>query len=178
MSDKSRKIFELLVRENAGQLTTYLRTKVRDPGLVDELFQETLITAWNKFDQFDQTRPLAPWLRGIALNLARNACRRQQRDCLVFTDKVVAFVEESICKIEDNEDDGLRQKTDALTKCLKLLQPRARKLIQQRYEENLNATEISALTETSSAAIRKQLQRVRKALAECVSQNVLGAFPT
>lgn len=177
MTDQNRKLFELLVRENEGQLTAYLRTMVRDPGLVDDLFQETMITAWKKFDEFDQSRPLAPWLRGIALNLARNAGRRRQRDCLVFTDKIAAMVETSIRAIESSAGDTWQEKTLALAQCLDVLKPRSRKLIQLRYEENLNAREIATKTDMSSAAVRKQLQRVRKILASCLKQNYQKARP-
>lgn len=178
MQEQNRKLFELLVRENAGQLTTWLRTMVRDPGLVDDLFQETLITAWDKFDQFDETRPLAPWLRGIALNLARNAGRKRQRDCLVFTDKIAATVESSISAIESSTGDDWQQKTAALADCLDLLKPRSRELIQLRYEENLNATEIASRANISAAGVRKQLQRVRGVLAECLKQNIKGLLPS
>ncbi|MDC0294583.1 RNA polymerase factor sigma-70, partial [Mariniblastus sp.] len=34
------------MRENERAVTAFLRTMVRDPGFVDDLFQETLITAW------------------------------------------------------------------------------------------------------------------------------------
>ena len=82
--DRSEVLFETLVRENERAVTAFLRTMVRDPGFVDDLFQETLITAWNKFDEFDPSRSLGPWLRGIAFNLVRNAARSRKRDCLVF----------------------------------------------------------------------------------------------
>ncbi|MFK7765883.1 MAG: sigma-70 family RNA polymerase sigma factor [Mariniblastus sp.] len=176
MSRQNRKLFELLVRENSGQLTTYLRTMVRDPGLVDDLFQETMITAWKKFDEFDQTRPLAPWLRGIALNLARNAGRRRQRDCLLFTDHIGEMVESTIRAIEISDGDDWKQKTDSLANCLNLLKPHARELVKLRYEKDLNASEIAAEKNLSAANVRKQLQRVRSVLANCVKQNIHGVF--
>lgn len=177
MPDQNRKLFELLVRENSGQLAAYLRTLVRDPGLVDDLIQETFITAWQKFDEFDQTRPLAPWLRGIALNLARNAGRRRQRDCLIFTDSVGEIIESTIRAIESSGGDNWEQKTAALAKCVDLLKPKSRELLQLRYENGLNASEIAAKTDSSAAGIRKQLQRIRSTLASCVKQRIGGATP-
>ncbi|TWT47193.1 hypothetical protein [Botrimarina hoheduenensis] len=40
MADRSKKLFEALVRENEGALTAYLRAFVRDPGLADDLFKK------------------------------------------------------------------------------------------------------------------------------------------
>ena len=110
MPDQSRKLFEVLVRQNEASLITYLRTMVRDPGLADDLFQETLITAWKRFDHYDQSLPLTPWLRGIALNLARNAGRRRQRECLIFGDTVNAAVEDTIQSFEELDGDDWSEK--------------------------------------------------------------------
>ena len=65
----ARKLFETLVREHADMLTVYLRSALGDTSDVDDLFQETMVVAWRRLDDFDQTRPFGPWLRGIARNL-------------------------------------------------------------------------------------------------------------
>lgn len=178
MSDQSRKLFEVLVRQNEVSLIAYLRTMVRDPGLADDLFQETLITAWKRFDQYDQSLPLAPWLRGIALNLARNAARRRQRECLVFSDSINAAVETAIQAFNGTATKEWGDKPAALSACLAELPPRSRELIRQRYEENLNATAIAELTQQTASGVRKQLQRVRDALARCVATKAAGAPAT
>ena len=175
MPDQSQKLFEILVRQNEPSLMTYLRTMVRDPGLVDDLFQETLITAWKKFDQYDQSLPLAPWLRGIALNLARNAGRRQQRECLVFSDSMNSAIETAIQTIEQADGQDWGDKPSALSDCLAELPPRSRELIRRRYEENLNASAIAELTQQTASGVRKKLQRVRDALARCVGGKLAEA---
>lgn len=177
MPDHSRKLFEALVRQNEASLIACLRTMVRDPGLADDLFQETLLTAWKRFDQYDQSLPLAPWLRGIAINLARNAARRKQRECLVFDDSVYQEVEATMQSFETIAEDGWAEKSSALADCLTRLPARSRELIRHRYEENLNASVIAEVTRTSSAAVRKQLQRVRAILAQCVAEKAVGAKP-
>lgn len=171
MSDRSRKLFETLVRQNEAALMACLRTMIRDPGLADDLFQETLLTAWKRFDQFDQTLPLGPWLRGIAVNLARNAARKRQRDCLIFGESLQQQVDFAIDRLE--QPIGL-QKGDALASCLSRLPDRSRELIRRRYEQNQNAARIAELTESTASAVRKQLQRIRVALARCVAEKVAG----
>ena len=66
-NSKSTQVFEVLVREYDQMLMAYIRCLIRDPGLVEDVFQETLITAWRRFEDFDSTRTLGAWLRGIAL---------------------------------------------------------------------------------------------------------------
>lgn len=172
MTDHSQKLFETLVRHNEVALVVYLRTMVRDPGLVDDLFQETLITAWNRFDQYDQTRPLGPWLRGIAMNLARNAARKRKRDCQIYGEAMQVEVEAAIERLDDQL--GF-EKSEALNDCLTQLTERSRELLRRRYEENLNASMIAECMRTSAAAVRKQLQRIRASLAECVAKKMAGS---
>ena len=174
MPDQSRKLFEVLVRQNEASLITYLRTMVRDPGLADDLFQETLITAWKRFDHYDQSLPLTPWLRGIALNLARNAGRRRQRECLIFGDTVNAAVEDTIQSFEELDGDDWSEKSSALSDCLTQLPTGPRELLRCRYEENMTASAIAELTQSSASAVRKQLQRIRDALAQCVAGKTAG----
>ena len=175
MPDQSRKLFEVLVRQNEASLIAYLRTMVRDPGLVDDLFQETLITAWKRFEKYDPSLPLSPWLRGIALNLTRNAGRRRQRECLIFGDLVQVAVETTIQSFERIDGDHWSEKSSALSDCLNELAPHSRDLIRHRYEENMTATAIAGLTQSSATNIRKQLQRIREALAQCVAGKSAGA---
>ncbi len=167
--DRCEILFETLVRENERAVTAYLRTMVRDPGLVDDLFQETLITAWNKFDEFDPTRPLGPWLRGIAFNLVRNAARSRGRDCLVFGPKAEEAIE-SIFKKFDGINEAWEEQVSAIRGCVNELPERSRRIVELRYERNSNAAQIAQSESSSPAAIRKQLQRIRQLLAECIQR--------
>ena len=45
LSDQKGKLaFEILARENSRMLTTYLRTLVNDETVVDDLFQESMLS--------------------------------------------------------------------------------------------------------------------------------------
>lgn len=168
--DRDRKLFELFVRENEGALVTYLRSLVRDPGLVDDLFQETLITAWRRFDDFDTSRPLAPWLRGIALNLVRNARRKRAGDLMLVGDEVALFIDQAIAKVEAVEADHWADRIAVLKHCIDELTARSKALIQWRYTDKSNATEIAERLNESPSSVRKQLQRIRSTLMECIEQ--------
>jgi RNA polymerase sigma-70 factor (ECF subfamily) len=75
----ARKLFETLVREHADMLSIYLRSALGNTTDVDDLFQETMIVAWRRLDDFDQSQPFGPWLRGMARKLLlahdRKRCR-------------------------------------------------------------------------------------------------------
>lgn len=174
--DRCEILFETLVRENERAVTAYLRTMVRDPGLVDDLFQETLITAWNKFGEFDPTQPLGPWLRGIAFNLVRNAVRSRRRDCLVFGPTAEEAIE-SIFRKFDGINEAWEEQVSAIRGCVNELPERSRRIVELRYERNSNAAQIAQCESSSPAAIRKQLQRIRQLLAECIQRKTERSAP-
>lgn len=176
MSDRDRKLFEVFVRENEGALIAYLRTLVSDAGLAEDLFQETLLTAWRRFDDFDASRPLKPWLRGIALNLARNAWRKQSSDRLVFDDSTAELAENAIAAVERVDGDSWEERLSVLAKCVSLLPVSSRELVQASYRDGENASQIATRIGVSHATIRKRLQRVREQLAQCLQKRLGGSF--
>ena len=58
--DRDRKIFEVFVRENEGSLMAYIRTFTRDAQIAEDLFQETMLIAWRKFEEFDSRQAVTP----------------------------------------------------------------------------------------------------------------------
>ena len=58
-----RQVFEILARENADMLVAYLRSLVRSADAVDDLFQEVMLTAWKRLDDYDACQKTSsdPW---------------------------------------------------------------------------------------------------------------------
>lgn len=175
MDQRTRKVFEILVRESEGSLTAFIRSLVRDPGLVDDVFQETLLTAWKRFDDFDQSRPLGPWLRGIALNHVRNAARRRAKDIHYFTDAITEAIDHSFTEIESLDGDSWEGKLQALGACLNALPDASRHLIDLRYRSLQTATQISEQLTIPALTIRKRLQRIREVVADCLRRKLSEA---
>jgi RNA polymerase sigma-70 factor (ECF subfamily) len=166
---KSTQVFEVLVREYDQMLMAYIRCLIRDPGLVEDVFQETLITAWRRFEDFDSTRTLGAWLRGIALNTARNATRKRAADRHLFSDEVVNQVENGLFSSRHRDDaEGWSERLAALKECLSRLPEAARELILRRYKRGESSRDIADALKRSAAAIRKELQRTRRLLGHCI----------
>ena len=171
-TSRTNRVFEMLVRQNEAMLITYIRALVPDAPLADDIFQDTMITAWKRFDDYDQTRPLGPWLRGIAANLIRNACRKKATDRLVFSESVQAMIEQAVDVIERQPGDAWDDRVAGLRDCLKQLPGKSRQLIADRYDDGLNAAQIADKLQVSSASVRKRLQRVRDVLLKCLSMKI------
>lgn len=61
-----------------------------DRGLADDAAQEAIEKAFDALHRFDETRPLGPWLKRIAINRAVDQLRRRRR-VEVLTDEETAF---------------------------------------------------------------------------------------
>lgn len=167
-NNRATRVFEMLVRQNEAMLITYIRAMVPDASLADDIFQDTMITAWKRFDDYDQTRPLGPWLRGIAANLMRNAGRKRAADPLVFSESVQQFIEQAVEVLDRQPGDQWSDRISELRDCLEQLPSHARQLIHDRYDDGLNASQIAGKMEVSASSVRKRLQRIRDVLLKCL----------
>ncbi len=60
----------------AGEIVHVARYLVGDEALAEDILQQTFLSAIETADRWDSSRPLTPWLIGIAANHARMARRR------------------------------------------------------------------------------------------------------
>ncbi len=171
-----RELFEILVRQHADMLIAYLRALVRDENLVDDLFQETMLVAWRRIDQFDRHRPFGPWLRGIARRLVLAQYRRGSRLFLWCDEQVVDAIDQMACQAESRAGDTWQDKLAFLAECVDHLPESYRIAVRMRYEKQLGPADIAEELNESLAAIKKRLHRARLRLAACVRRK-LDASP-
>ena len=170
----AQSIFSVLVHENTGMLMTYLRASVAKESLAEDLFQETMVVAWKRFEEFDRTRPFGPWLRGIAKNLILAHYRRSKRDMLLCTEEVLEHLDRRVEQIAQRPGDTWDDKITSLADCLEQLPGEYREPLELHYRDHHNTNTISGLLAMSREAVKKRLQRARTKLADCLRRkNVL-----
>ncbi len=167
---KAETVFEILVRENAGMLVTYLRSVVWNPTAVDDLFQETMLVAWRRLNEYDRARPFGPWLRGIAARLVMAHARQAKRDLMVCDEGVMEYLDRQVERITQCNGDSWDEKLAALQECLAALPEGHRQAITLRYLEGRTADGIAGLLEVTREAIKKRLQRARAMLLACLQR--------
>ncbi|MEM7200447.1 MAG: sigma-70 family RNA polymerase sigma factor [Planctomycetota bacterium] len=164
---KSRDLFEILVREHAAMLSVFLRSAVRDPGLADDLFQETVVAAWKALDRYDRDRPFGRWLRGIAARQVMAARRKQSNVPLALGPNDIEALEGLCHTVEHGPGDDLDERLELLRECVSRLPAEGREAIHARYHEALRGQVLAARLRLSTEATRKRLQRAREQLARC-----------
>ncbi len=167
---EARTIFEILVRENQAMLMTYLRAIVRNPSAIEDLFQEVMLTAWQKLDEYDRTLPFGPWLRGIAARLVMAHFRKAKSDIILFESETLEYLDQQLDYISERPGDRWDEKISALMHCIEALSDHYRETINLRYFEQNSTRKISEILKTNSETIKKRLQRARAQLLECLKR--------
>jgi len=179
MDQRSENLFAALVREHGPMLLTYIRTTIDDPGTVDDIFQETIIVAWRRFEDYDPSRPLARWLRGIARKLILAHFSRRAKGPAYCSDTVLRAIDERMAAIDQRRGDTWDDKVVALKSCLEHLSDPMRTSVELFYRDNWKTEEIAAQMHSTREAVKKRLQRARDLLAQCLKRKgVLQWSPT
>jgi RNA polymerase sigma-70 factor len=150
-----------------------LRSMVYDKNAVDDLYQETMITAWRTLDRYDEQRPFGPWLRGIARFQTLAYYRKVKRLPTFDTTLVVDHIETRLDEITSRPGDTWEEKIDALDDCLQHLPEDARNIVALHYEQDLATGVIASRLRMSREAIKKRLQRARARLTDCFERKGL-----
>jgi RNA polymerase sigma-70 factor (ECF subfamily) len=112
------------------------------------------------------------WVIGIARNKAMDAHRRRSHNKLVFDSESLQLLADA--HEQAHGDQGPLH--DAMEQCLKRLANKARNLLEMRYQDNLNPTEIARTMGSNIGAINVALHRVRAALRECIETRLAPAI--
>ena len=162
--------FEIIARENSRMLTAYLRTLVDDESVVDELFQESMIVAWQRLDKCDLSRPFGPWLRGIARRLVLAHYRKRKALPIFLSETLLTHVDQQFESMATRPGDTWDEKVAAIRECIAALSTSHRAAIKGRYFDEMRTLELATRLGISFEACKKRLVRARAILAECLTR--------
>jgi len=166
-------LFEILVRENADTLTAFLRASVADHAAAEDLFQETMLVAWRRIDDYDRARPFGAWLRGIARRLVLEHYRQVAQEVPLADEQLLDCLDRRLAQFEQQPGDTLDEKIAALKDCLTRLAPLYQEPVELHYQQQRTTDWIAAHLQTTRDVIQKRLQRARIQLAECLERKTV-----
>jgi RNA polymerase sigma-70 factor, ECF subfamily len=146
----------------------YIRTLVPDPDAAQEIFQETSVTLWEKYGEFQSGGNFFAWACRVAYFKALQSHQARRRDRMQFDDSLLQAIAEERAGMED----VLQAQQIALPHCIQKLPPGDRELIEQRYGNSKTVPEIAKLTGRSINTLYKVFERIRRALMKCIEKTV------
>jgi RNA polymerase sigma-70 factor (ECF subfamily) len=132
------------------------------PSDIDDLTQEVLIVMWRRWSDYDQTRPLRPWLAGIVFKLAHRHRQRMKRE------RAHAVVEEP-APPPSLEEQVERQRQRALAlRALGALPDRHRAVLVLCDMDGLILEDVARILDVPRSTAFSRLQRARATFAKAV----------
>ncbi len=161
--------FEGLVRTYERPIYALCRRFTGDHASADDLAQDTFIKAWSALDRFDETLPLYPWLRRIAVNASLNAVRDRAR-----TTSLDSRPAELGPAAEPGPGDPEAAAENAdldrlLRAALSTLPAEQRAVFVLRHDEGLGYEEIAAALELPVGTVMSRLNRARGRLQDLLA---------
>jgi RNA polymerase sigma-70 factor (ECF subfamily) len=167
-AEQHRQFAERLVR-NQQRVFRYIVSLVPNRADAEELFQQTCLSLWECWERYDPVLDFFPWACGFAHNHVRNFQRKRQNAQVQLQADVLEMLAERSQELRQREDDRLA----ALQDCLAELTERNRRVIESYYGGR-TVQQIADQLPTSPNTVYKLLDRVRKALHDCVLLRLAG----
>lgn len=165
-------VFEILAREHTPMLLAYLRSCVSEASAVDDLYQETMMVAWRRLDDFQQDRSFAAWVRGIAQKLVWQHYRKSQRQGLSLDAASVEWLEHRFSDLDKAPGDTFEEKVQLLRECIQQLPDTYRESVQLRYQQEFTMEAIQEKLAVSLETLKKRLVRAKLRLSDCIQRRL------
>ncbi|MEO0476009.1 MAG: RNA polymerase sigma factor, partial [Planctomycetota bacterium] len=127
----------VLLREQP-RLLAFLNALVRHETLADDLFQDLSLKAVHARPTIETEKHFVYWLYRTARHRAIDELRKAKIPCL--DDRVLDLME---ADWSEPHSAGTSDRAEALGRCLELLQPAARRLVEMRYDDGLSGADIA-----------------------------------
>jgi RNA polymerase sigma-70 factor (ECF subfamily) len=151
------------------KLYAFILSVVHNRSDADELYQETSVILWEKFENYRDDCSFAAWAIGIAKNKILEYLRENKRSKKIFPDQFY----QQIAAVSEGAADDIPLRMSALQSCLERLKVSDQKLIAFRFHKNITIKMLSQLTGRSTDSLYKTMSRIMHMLKGCIERNLV-----
>jgi RNA polymerase sigma-70 factor (ECF subfamily) len=159
VSGGDRSAFEELYRRYQVRLERFLGNLVRQPQLVEEVLDDTLLVVWERAAGFKGESKLSTWIFAIAYRKAMKALRR-------YDAPIEDHDAENRASPEDNPEQAFGQTRlhHLLREAMAELSPDHRGVVELTYFNNLSYREIAEIMECPVDTVKTRMFYARRHL--------------
>ncbi len=157
------KAFIGLLVSHQRRILAFILSQVPSLADAEDIFQETLVEMWSKFNRFEQGTDFVAWAVTIA-KFKILSFRKKNHSKRFFCENLSQV-------LEAEAFEGLHQMEshlDELAKCLGKLRMKEKYLLKLRYEMNLTFQKIAEQMGISPQGIHRIISHIHARLAQCV----------
>lgn len=151
------------------RLFGYVMGLVHNSADAQDILQQTAVTAWRKFDDFQPNTDFVRWAITIARYETLNFVKYKRRSKVFFNQSLMEQLGDSF---SESSSEMAEARMEALSHCLKKLPATDTKLIECRYTYGLGSHQIAEVLNRSQSSICNSLRRVRENLMRCIQRSI------
>lgn len=155
-----RRALAALYDAHAPWLVLRLSRRCSDPGLVDEVVQDTFVAVWKSARKWDGRGHVAAWIWGIGVRRLIDGLRRRPIATVVLRDDhagtTLSAEEQVLLGVEHGD----------LAGALSRLSPELRSVVQATVLDGLTNREAGLLLGIPTGTVKTRMMRARAALRE------------
>ncbi|MBN1272136.1 MAG: RNA polymerase sigma factor [Candidatus Aminicenantes bacterium] len=144
-----------LVQKHSSRLYALILKLVGSPPLAEDILQETWVLVTRKFDQYDPTRPILPWLIRISVNCCRSFWRSLHAKNLQKKDNRDILIDSFSVSSSDGSPSIDRRLE--ISKALSVLSPKIRETIVLKFYSGLTQEEIAETLGIPPGTVKSRL---------------------
>jgi RNA polymerase sigma-70 factor (ECF subfamily) len=153
------------------RIYAYIVTLLPNRADAEDVFQQTSLILWKKWQEFDPARDFVAWACGIAHYEVRNFLRKQPDKARVYLSEDLL---EEVGRLRSEQQDMLEARRSALRRCLDRLGQAHRELLERCYAGKDPIKVIAAARGQTPNVLYMTLKRLRRSLFLCINRTLAG----
>lgn len=156
--DRNTTAMEILYNGYRGRLVPFLNRMTQDHALIEETYNDVMLTVWDKADQFKGNSRVSSWIFSIAYRACLALIKKQKFRQTMVNNFLFFKINEPIEPIEQVISD----KTDLLNKAIKHLPAKQQMVIELSYFQEYSIQEIALIANCPVNTVKTRLHHARQ----------------
>ncbi len=169
--------FAQLLSAYEPRLFGYIYALTLNTADAEDIYQDTAMALWRKFDEYRPGTNFAAWARAAARFEIQHHFRRLSRRRVHFDQRLLEELAETQLTLEVLSASPMDSYTEALRHCKDLLPEGDRELIELCYGGTCNISQAARQLGRSPQSVCNSLSRIRRALFDCIRRATEGLDP-
>lgn len=167
MDHRQKDFAEAFVR-GQDRVYGFIATLLPNRSDAEEVFQQTSLLLWRKWDEFEAGTDFVAWACTVAHYEVLNYIRRAERRNVALSGDVIELLVKERRQMRDRID----ARRDALRACIDGLPPRQRELVESAYSGVQPINALARRMGQTVNAVYMSLRRIREALGDCIRKRL------
>ena len=163
--------FADLIELSTSRVLSYLHALLLNWNDAEDVFQETCLVLWQKFDEFRPGTSFVAWALRVAQHKAMNFQQKQTR-YMAFT---ASLRDALMVEFADQSAEAAAASLAALAGCMDKLTQSDQRMVKLSYVEDVPIRQIADAMGRSPESVHNSLLRIRSWLLDCIHRKLKQA---